>query len=351
MAVLAVDGRAKRHERRLDLLHQLRIAGAQPGLVGLEVVEVRGDQLPARAIPVAVAGERDRLLHGAPRLRQALRMRLRVLGEGAGANRRERLFLLGRSKAGRGEPDAELVIGQGGQVAVAGRDERRPRQLQSTGRRARMRQGEQVERHVPAVLVGEAGIEGRHRRLGNSVRPGAEDALRGERADLGPEIRRLRFQVQRRVGSPVRAVAGGARLRVHLRAVAEVGRALRDEHHVETLDDLVPDRARRPGHLGRRSAPFHAEGERVEPLGQVFAPSVHVGAQLARRVLHEADLLRVLRFREHLAVLAHRAGVVVGDVVEQRHHAAERSALARLRPHRRRGETETENHSQHVRLE
>ena len=26
MAVLAVDGRAKRHERRLDLLHQLRIA-------------------------------------------------------------------------------------------------------------------------------------------------------------------------------------------------------------------------------------------------------------------------------------------------------------------------------------
>ena len=103
----------------------------------------------------------------------------------------------------------------------------------------------------------------------------------------------------RTVPAAVRAVAGGAGLRVDLRAVGEVGRAHGKEHHVEALHDLLAQRARFGSDVGRRRFRRHVAGQRVELAGDVFRLAVDVGPQLARRILDETDLLLVLGVREH----------------------------------------------------
>ena len=99
LRVLAVDRGAQRKEGRLDVLHQLLVARAQPGFVGLEVIEIGGDEAAAGAGPIALAGEGDRLLHRGARLGQAQRFNAHPQEEGYGPERTGE-----HREAGAGDP-------------------------------------------------------------------------------------------------------------------------------------------------------------------------------------------------------------------------------------------------------
>src|SRR5207237_1324811 len=174
------------------------------------------------------------------------------------------------------------------------------------------------EGDVPALFVGQSGVERGHRRLGDAVRRRAEDALRRQRPSLRVEVRGPGLEPEGRVRVPVDPVAGRARLRIDPRAAADVGSPQGQQNDVEPLHDLVAHRLRALRHFRRRCALRHPLPEGVEPLRQVLAAAVHVCAKLADRVFDESDLFGMFRLRKDFPVLAHGPRVVAADVIEQR---------------------------------
>jgi hypothetical protein len=144
-------------------------------------------------------------------------------------------------------------------------------------------------------------------------------------------------------------MASGASLRVQLRAVRQIGRTRRQQRHVESLRDLVANRARLRRYLRGKCMPLHALEERLEPLHQVGGLRPRLVAQLLRRLLDEMLLLGELVLRKHLTRRADRLRVIAGNVVEKRDGPAQ--ILAGLRLRRARDEGENENQSQHWRTE